>query len=236
MSAAKPPVRLLIADDHAVLRSGLRLLLGTQRDMKVVGEAADGPDAARKAGELHPDVVLLDLSMPGPPSGDTIREVLRQSPASRVLVLTMHDDLAYRYAALAAGAAGYVVKKVADTELLSAIRAVHGGRMFVDRTRIVNLALDESKSRATDGARRRSERRPPPKNLSKREREVLGLLAQGHSNQQIADRIGLSVKTVETYRTRLSEKLGIRGRVALFRFASESGLLDDGEVGSPKKR
>ena len=181
MSAAKRPVRLLLADDHAVLRSGLRLLLGTQRDMEVVGEAAGGLDAARKAGELRPDVVLMDLSMPGPPSGDTICEVLRQSPESRVLVLTMHDDLADLDAALAAGAAGYVVKKVADTELLSAIRAVHGGRMFVDLTRVVNLALDGSKSGAAGGAsrpadRRPPDRRPPPKGLSKREREVLGLL------------------------------------------------------------
>ena len=236
MSAAKRPVRLLLADDHAVLRSGLRLLLGTQRDMEVVGEAADGLDAARKAGELRPDVVLMDLSMPGPPSGDTIREVLRQSPESRVLVLTMHDDLAYLDAALAAGAAGYVVKKVADTELLSAIRAVHGGRMFVDLTRVVNLALDGSKSGAAGGARRPADRRPPPKGLSKREREVLGLLAQGHSKQQVADRIGVSVKTVETCRRRLSEKLGLKGRAALFRFASESGFLDLGEAPSPKKR
>ena len=139
----------------------------------------------------------------------------------------MHDDLAYLDSALSAGAAGYVVKKVADTELLSAIRAVHGGRMFVDLTRVVNLATEGSVPR------RAAERRQPPKGLSRREREVLGLLAQGHSNQQVADKIRLSVKTVETYRTRLSEKLGLRGRAALYRFAAESGFL---ETSRPKPR
>jgi two-component system response regulator NreC len=198
---------VLIADDHSVLRAGLRMLLGVQSDIDVVGEAADGGDVSRKARELRPDVVLMDLSMPGPPSGDVIREVLRVCPGTRVLILTMHDDAAYLRSALAAGAAGYLVKKAADTELLSAIRAVHAGRTFVDLTQS-------------------TEQVPPPKSLSRREREVLRLLAQGNSNQQIADTIRLSVKTVETYRTRLSEKLGLKGRAELYRFAEASGLLN----------
>jgi two-component system, NarL family, response regulator NreC len=201
------PIRVLIADDHSVLRAGLRMLLGVQSDIDVVGEAADGGDVSRKARELRPDVVLMDLSMPGPPSGDVIREVLRVCPGTRVLILTMHDDAAYLRSALAAGAAGYLVKKAADTELLSAIRAVHAGRTFVDLTQS-------------------TEQVPPPKSLSRREREVLRLLAQGNSNQQIADTIRLSVKTVETYRTRLSEKLGLKGRAELYRFAEASGLLN----------
>jgi two-component system response regulator NreC len=208
----------LIADDHAVLRAGLRMLLEVQRDMAVAGEAGDGAEAVQKARELQPDIVLLDLTMPGPGSGEVIRQVLRACPKTRVLVLTMHDDPAYLASALAAGAAGYVVKKVADSELLSAIRAVHGGRTFVDLTQ----SLDTPSRAVVSGARAEGER---PKDLSRREREVLGLLAQGYSNQQIATQINVSVKTVETHRTRLSEKLGLKGRAELYRFAVESGIL-----------
>jgi two-component system response regulator NreC len=209
----------LIADDHAVLRAGLRMLLEVQRDMAVAGEAGDGAEAVQKARELQPDIVLLDLTMPGPGSGEVIRQVLRACPKTRVLVLTMHDDPAYLASALAAGAAGYVVKKVADSELLSAIRAVHGGRTFVDLTQ----SLDTPSRAVVSGAGADGQR---PKDLSRREREVLGLLAQGYSNQQIATQINVSVKTVETHRTRLSEKLGLKGRAELYRFAVESGILD----------
>ena|ERR1044071_7834417 len=212
------PIRLLIADDHAVLRSGLRMLLEVQRDMAVAGEAGDGTEVLQKTRELQPDVVLMDLTMPGMPSGEVIRQVLRASPKTRVLVLTMHDDPAYLASALAAGAAGYVVKKVADSELLSAIRAVHAGRTFVDLTQ----SLDTSSRAVPATGRTESER---PKDLSRREREVLRLLAQGYSNQQIATQIKVSVKTVETHRTRLSEKLGLKGRAELYRFAVESGIL-----------
>jgi DNA-binding NarL/FixJ family response regulator len=209
----------LIADDHAVLRAGLRMLLEAQHDIEVVGDAGDGAEVVQKARALQPDVVLLDLSMPGPHSGEVIRQVLRASPKTRVLVLTMHDDPAYLASAMAAGAAGYVVKKVADSELLSAIRAVHAGRTFVDLTQSLG-----SPSHAVAGTSRTESQQP--KDLSRREREVLRLLAQGHSNQQIADHIRVSVKTVETYRTRLREKLGLKGRAELYRFAVESGILD----------
>jgi len=212
------PIRLLIADDHAVLRSGLRMLLEVQRDMAVAGEAGDGAEVLEKARALQPDIVLMDLSMPGPHSGEVIRQVLRASPKTRVLVLTMHDDPAYLASAMAAGAAGYVVKKVADSELLTAIRAVHGGRTFVDLTQ----SLDTPSHGVRSGARAEGAR---PKDLSRREREVLRLLAQGYSNQQIATEIKVSVKTVETHRTRLSEKLGLKGRAELYRFAVESGIL-----------
>jgi two-component system, NarL family, response regulator NreC len=213
------PIRLLVADDHAVLRAGLRMLLEVQDDMAVAGEASDGVEVLQKARELRPDVVLMDLSMPGPPSGDVIRHVLRACPKTRVLVLTMHDDPAYLASAMAAGATGYVVKKVADSELLSAIRAVHAGRTFVDLTQSLDTPTHGVPDRASAKAQH-------PKDLSQREREVLRLLAQGHSNHQIANQIKVSVKTVETYRTRLSKKLGLKGRAELYRFAVESGILN----------
>lgn len=210
------PIRLLIADDHAVLRTGLRMLLEAQLDMEVAGEAGDGEEVSQKARELQPDVVLMDLTMPGPHSGDVIRHVLRAAPKTRVLILTMHDDSAYLASALAAGAMGYVVKKVADSELLSAIRAVHAGRTFVDLTQSLRSPAPTNPDLAE--AKR-------PKDLSRREREVLRLLAQGHSNQEVAEHIQVSVKTVETYRTRLSQKLGLKGRAELYRFAVEAGIL-----------
>jgi two-component system response regulator NreC len=212
-------IRVLIADDHAVLRAGLRMLLGAHRDMDVVGEAADGLDVARQTRELRPDVVLLDLSMPGPRSGSVIRSVLRAWPKTRVLILTMHDDAAYLRSALSAGATGFLVKRAADSELLSAIRAVHAGRTFVDMT---ESSARPERPLAIEG----EDAAQPPKKLSRREHEVLRLLAQGHSNQQIADGIRVSVKTVETYRMRVSEKLGLKGRAELYRFATESGVLD----------
>ncbi len=224
-----PPLRILIADDHAVLRAGLRLLLGAQSDMEVVGEAEDGLDVSRKVRALRPDVVLMDLSMPGPRSGEVIRQVRRAYPKTRVLILTMHDDSAYLASAMSAGAAGYVVKKVAGFELLSAIRAVHRGRTFVDVTRDIGPARRRFPEKA--GKRRR-----PPTALSGRERQVLRLLAQGHSNQQVADQLRVSVKTVETYRTRLREKLGLKGRAELYRFAAESGILDTDPVQALEKR
>src|SRR2546421_8553604 len=210
------PIRVLIADDHAVLRSGLRMLLEAQPDVEIAGEAGDGTEVSQQALALQPDVVLMDLTMPGPHSGEVIRQVVRAAPKTRVLILTMHDDPAYLASALAAGAAGYVVKKVADSELLIAIRAVHAGRTFVDLTQTLT----------PPALPRRSGRGKQPQELSRREREVLRLLAQGHSNQQVAAQIRVSVKTVETYRTRLRVKLGLRERAELYRFAVESGLLN----------
>ncbi len=205
------------------------MLLDAQSDIEVLGEAEDGVEVSRKARALQPDVVLMDLSMPGPPSGDVIREVRRGCPATRVLILTMHDDSAYLASALSAGAAGYVVKKVAGFELLSAIRAVHAGRTFVDLTQTSATPPPPVPGRV--GAEGQ-----PLKDLSRREREVLRLLAQGHSNQEIADQIRVSVKTVETYRTRLREKLGLKGRAELYRFAAESGILDTHPVEPPERR
>jgi len=212
-------IRVLIADDHAVLRAGLKLLIGAESDMEVVGEAADGAEVVRSAQTTSPDVVLLDLSMPGSRGMQTIEELVRCAPSTasplRILVLTMHDDAASMQAALRAGASGYIVKKAADVELLTAIRAVHHGRTFVNLTRP-----------GEEPVPRRSPVGGNAKPLSPREAEVLRLLAQGHSYREAADQLGVSVKTIETHRKRLADKLGLRSRAELFRFAVEVGLLE----------
>src|SRR2546421_2153818 len=170
------PIRVLIADDHAVLRSGLRMLLEAQPDVEIAGEAGDGTEVSQQALALQPDVVLMDLTMPGPHSGEVIRQVVRAAPKTRVLILTMHDDPAYLASALAAGAAGYVVKKVADSELLIAIRAVHAGRTFVDLTQTLTAPPGQRKSR----------RGKQPTELSRRGRGGVPVVAQGDSKQQVA--------------------------------------------------
>lgn len=212
-------VRVLIADDHTILRAGLRMLIGAQSDMEVVGEAADGPEALRNARTIRPDVVLLDLSMPGSKGMETIEQLVRLEPAPRVLVLTMHDDPAYLQSALQAGASGYIVKKAADVDLLIAIRAVQKGRLFVDLTRPGQPAPEPAARRGA-----RDDATPRPK-LSPRESEVIRLLAQGFTNREAAEQLKVSVKTLETYRKRLSDKLRLKSRAQLFRFAVASGLL-----------
>jgi two-component system response regulator NreC len=220
-------IRVLVADDHAVLRAGLKLLINAQPDMVVVAEAAGGPEVIHNAQAAVPHVVLLDLSMPGQGSTQTIEQLARAVPSARVLVLTMHDDPAYMRAALQAGASGYIVKKAADVELLTAIRAVHHGRTFVDLTRPGDAAQTPGVQRISRDSPAGGQRRP----LSPREAEVLRLLAQGHTNQEAADELAVSVKTIETHRKRLSDKLGLKSRAQLFRFAVEVGLLERDAAG-----
>ena len=210
-------VEVLLADDHAVLRAGLRLLVDAQPDLTVVAEAADGPEAVAKTRRLHPDIVVLDLSMPRTDPAATIRQLARLG--TRTVVLTMHDDPAYVGAALAAGADGYVMKKAADVELLAAIRAVSRGYRF----------LDASAGRAK---RPRRAQASPPGRLSAREEQVLRLVAHGFTNRETAGRLGVSIKTVETFRARVCEKLGLRSRADLVAYALRMGLVTEGEAGT----
>jgi len=198
------------------------MLIAAQPDMEVVGEAADGDEAVRKALETRPDVALVDISMPGIGGIKAIERIHQECRETRVLVLTMHDVPAYLRSVLAAGGSGYVVKSAADSELISAIRAVSRGRTVLDPAlalRVVQGTLGRKPTSAQTGPG------VPVSPLSQREREVLELVAQGYTNQQTADQLGLSVKTVETYRSRLVEKLGLRSRADLVRYALDSGLF-----------
>jgi two-component system, NarL family, response regulator NreC len=202
-------IRVLIADDHSLVRSGLRALLDAQPDLEVVGEAEDGVVAVEKCRQLLPDVVLMDLTMPGRGGIPAIEELRQELPAIRVLVLTMHEDEAYARQVRLAGAAGYVLKKAVARELITAIRAVRAGKTHF------NLAVADTPP--ASGA--------PLALLTDREREVVALIALGHTNSDIADKLHISEKTVETHRAHVFEKLALKTRADLVRFALEHGLL-----------
>ena len=220
MTARTHKIKVMIVDDHAILRAGLRMLVNNQADMEVVSEAPDGEKAVQSARETRPDVALLDLTMPRVGGMKALQEMARNCRETRVLVLTMHDDPAYLRSALAAGACGYLLKRAVDAELLTAIRAVHRGGIFVD-PRLANVLVQDvlAKSGAKSGRKR------PVDILSDRELQVLKLVARGYTSAQIAKQIAVGVKTVETYRSRFVEKLGLRTRSDVIRFAVQMGLL-----------
>jgi two-component system response regulator NreC len=203
-------IRVLIADDHALVRSGLRALLAAQPDIEVAGEAENGAAVVERCRQVAPDVVLMDLTMPGRGGIPAIEELRRDFPASRVLVLTMHEDETYVRQARLAGASGYVLKKALATELIRAIRAVHAGKTHFPPTASVP-AIRPS------GA--------PLQRITDREREVVSLIALGHTNAEIARKLHISEKTVETHRAHVLQKLGLRTRADLVRFAIEHGLM-----------
>ena len=217
-------IGVFIADDHGILRGGLRALIGAQPDMVVLGEAASGPDAESGVKETEPDVVLMDISMPGGGGLAAIAAIKRVRPKTRILVLTVHDELGYVRAAADAGAIGYVVKNAVDTELLAAIRAIAQGRTFMDVPVSMGLAqrsLLRKRPAVPSG-------RAAPQ-LTPREREVMARVAEGYTNAQIAQELALGIKSVETYRARVMDKLGLTSRSDLVRFALESGVLAAGK-------
>jgi len=215
-------IRILLADDHAVLRAGLKALLNAEPDMTVVGEAANGAEALRETARLLPDVVLMDISMPGTDGLAATRLIRQQCPEVRVIALTMHDNEEYLFKVLEAGGSGYVTKRAADTELIDAIRAVQRGDAFLQPTAARRL-IDDYLGRVGAGEESESYGR-----LTPREREVLRLIADGYTNQEIADQLVISVKTVETHRAHILEKLGLRTRAELVRYAREKGLISPG--------
>src|SRR5436190_14289015 len=207
-------IRILIADDHAVVAEGLKHLVEAQSDLQVVGIVGDGRAAVQAAKETTPDVVLMDLSMPELNGADAARAIIDERPECKVIVLSMYAEREYVRRALKAGATGYVVKRSAAKELVEAIRAVHAGQRYLS-PRVADVVIDDYAE----------ERDDPLARLSAREREVLQLLAEGRTGAEIAQRLSLSQKTVETYRARLVEKLGIRDVAGLVRFAIQRGLV-----------
>lgn len=209
------PVKILIADDHGVVAEGLKHLIEAQPDMQVVGTVGDGREAVRLAREAQPDVVLMDLSMPELNGADATRAILERDARCRVIVLSMYADREYVRRALKAGASGYVVKRSAAKEVVEAIRAVYAGQRYLS-PKVADVVIDDYTT---------EDKQDPLGRLSAREREVLQLLAEGRTGAEIAARLALSQKTVETYRARLVEKLGIRDVAGLVKFAIQRGIV-----------
>lgn len=209
-------IKLLLVDDHAVLRSGLKMLLNFQADMTVIGEAKSGSEAVGQAKRLSPDIVLMDISMPGMGGLEALAKIKKNSTA-KVLMLTMHADKEYLQKALKMGASGYVLKQAADTELLEAIREVAQGEIYLDsnlsQDLIKSMYLPKSSSKGTDSV------------LTERETEVLKLIALGYMNKEIAETLQLSVKTVETHKSRIMEKIHCAKRYDLVRYAIDHGYI-----------
>ncbi|HET7145943.1 MAG TPA: response regulator transcription factor [Gaiellaceae bacterium] len=210
-------IRVVIVDDHALVRSGLRLMLDAEEDITVEDEGGTADEAVRLARLHKPDVVLLDVVMPGRSGLDAAAEVLEAAPDAKVLVLSMQDDPSYVREAFGAGASGYLLKEAADAELVAAIREVAAGRRYVHPTLGARLAAAEAEAQSRAAA--------DP--LSDREREVLRLLALGHTNQEIAKMLFISVRTAETHRAHIMQKLRLATRAELVRYALEHGLLEE---------
>lgn len=210
-------IRVLIVDDHAVVRSGLRLLLAAEKDIEPVGEAGNARDAVFQARAVKPDVILLDLVMPEQTGLDVLPQLKHENPDAKVLVLSMQDEPRYVREAFAAGASGYVLKEAADDDLLTAVREVAGGRSYVDPALGARLA-------AADAAASAAAEADP---LSAREHEVLRMLALGYTNQEIAKTLFISVRTAETHRARIMQKLRLQTRAELVRYAIERDLLTE---------
>jgi DNA-binding NarL/FixJ family response regulator len=214
------PLRILLADDHAIVRQGLRLLIDSQPEMTVIGEAADGDAVVAQAQALHPDIVVMDISMPGTSGLAATRALKQRQPGLVVLVLTRHEEDTYLQELLRAGASGYVLKQSPPPQLLQAIRAVAAGGIYLDPALTARVA-----DGLLDG--RRNGTRAPASAISDRESEVLRLVAVGHSNKEIADRLTISIKTVEVHKANAMRKLGLTGRVDIIRYGVLQGWLYD---------
>ena len=220
MPEAKAPLRILLADDHVTVRHGLKLLIDGQPDMKVVSEASDGETAVQRAVALKPDVIVMDISMPGMNGLVATRKLKQLQPDAAVVTLTRHGDEAYLQELLRAGVSGYVLKQSAPTELLQAIRAVAAGGQYLDSTLTARVTAgfigSEGKRTSKSGT-----------TVSERESEVLRLIASGYSNKEIASRLALSVKTVEAHKANAMRKLGLTGRIDIVKYAILQGWLEN---------
>jgi two-component system, NarL family, response regulator NreC len=213
-------IRLLMVDDHEIVRAGLRMLLQAQPDIEIVGEVDNGRDAVKQAKELQPDIVLMDITLPDMDGFEATREIKRAQPSAAIIALTMHESDEYFFKMLNAGASGYVPKKAAPTDLVSAIRTVHDGGVFLYPSLAKSLVRDFM-GHASDGNER--ERLD---GLSDREQEVLRHIADGLTNQEIGDKLTISVKTVERHRANIMAKLNLHSRTELVKYAIRKGLIE----------
>ena len=211
-------IQILLADDHAIVREGLRYLLNAQSDLQVIGEVADGRQAVEQAGRLHPDVVVMDIAMPVLNGIEATEQIRLASPSTQVVILSMHATREHVYRALSAGALAYLLKDTAGTELVDAVRVVHNGQRYICK-RITELVIE-----GFIDLRAQNAVKSPLEKLSGREREILQLVVEGKSSVEIGQMLHLSPKTVETYRSRMMEKLGIKDLPGLVKFAIQHGL------------
>lgn len=213
-----PKIRVVIADDHAIVREGVRALLNLADDIEVVGEAADGREAVARVRAVEPDIVVMDIAMPGLGGLEATVEIRRDNPRTRILVLSQYEDREYVRRFLKAGVSGYVLKKSAGSDLTAAIRAVHRGGLVLDP----DVARDAMREHEAGDGRREAD---PYETLTDREKQVLKLVAEGHSNKDVADQLGISVKTAMTHREHVMEKLDLHSRTELIRFALKQGVI-----------
>jgi DNA-binding NarL/FixJ family response regulator len=213
-------LKILLADDHAVVRDGLKVLINAEPDMEVIGEAKDGRVAVQKIIELRPDVAIIDISMPELNGIQATERIKQECPEVKVLALTVHEEKGYLDQLLRIGASGYILKLAAADELIEAIRSVAEGKTYVDREMASRITTDYLRKQSASGA-------PGAKELTDREEQVLRLVAQGHSNKEIANQLNISVKTVETHKANFMEKLEFKSRTEVVRYAIQRGWLQD---------
>jgi two-component system response regulator NreC len=215
-----PKIKILIVDDHAIVREGVRMILAKESDLEVVGEAADGQEALELVKRLQPQVVVMDISMPGMGGVEATQTIRETYPTVQVLALTMHEDETYVFQLLRAGAAGYVLKRAAAQDLVQAVRAAAKGEAFLYPS-VARKVVEDYLRRVETG-----EERERYDGLTGREKEILTLIASGSSNQQIAEKLFISIKTVQTHRAHILEKLGLHDRTELVRYAIRKGLIE----------
>jgi two-component system, NarL family, response regulator NreC len=214
-------IHILLADDHTILRAGLKMMLNAQPDMEVVGEAQDGRQAVHEAQRLHPDIILMDITMPDMNGIEATRQVKKQLPDVKVLILTMHENEEYVFQALRAGASGYMLKEAAHTDLINALHVIQSGNFYLSPT-AQSVMVGDYLQRVRAG-----EEKDSYSSLTEREREILKLVAEGFTNNQIAERLVISPKTVDTHRTHIMDKLNLHSRAELVKYAMRRGLLED---------
>jgi two-component system response regulator NreC len=214
-------MRILLADDHTILRAGLKMMLNAQPDMEVVGEAQDGRQSIYEAQRLHPDIILMDITMPDMNGIEATRQIKKLLPEAKVLMLTMHENDEYVFQALRAGASGYLLKEAADTDLIRALHVVYSGQFYLSPI-AQSVMVGDYLQRVRSG-----EEKDSYSSLTEREREILKLVAEGYTNNQIAERLVISPKTVDTHRTHVMDKLNLHSRAELVKYAMRRGLLED---------